>query len=188
MEMEIISGFPDVEERLSVLFDTRFHPVSWDIIRKSVKITVMGLEERRKFGDCHLSLAPLHHPGTSHAFKLEGPSCSFAYATDTDFQPLTPEGEKLLKGVDWSVLDSQFLVGDAIEKAHYGHASYKHAIDVAARLGIQNCFLYHYDPNYSDDDLKKLESQSSAYAKESYGTKGPLVQMATEGHKQDVVF
>lgn len=184
MQIEIISGFSDVFERLSVLFDERFHPVPADFLKERVSFKV--LEPGQFFDiskDLKLSLAPLNHPGLSFAFRVEGKTSHFVYATDSDYDPVTIEAEKLLRQADYVILDSQFLVGDSFSKAHYGHSSFKHAIDVAARLRVRNAILYHFDPNYSDEELFLMEAQALDYTRKSYGDDGPKIILAREGEE-----
>ncbi len=180
-ELEIISGFKDTQERLELLFDGRFHPVPADFLKDRVKLKVLAPGEIMMVGELQLSLAPLNHPGTSYAFRLQGEMGHFVYATDSDYDPVTLEAEKILKQSEFVVMDSQFLAGDAIKKSHYGHSSFKHSIDVAARLACRNVLLYHFDPSYSDEKLKAMEQQSIDYTKSVYGAHGPQVQMAREG-------
>jgi len=181
MEIEIISGFPDAFERLSVLFDERFHPVPADFLKDRVTFRIMEPGQSLALPrDLKLSLAPLNHPGISFAFRLDGKLSNFVYATDSDYDPVTIEAEKLLRQADYVVMDSQFLVGDSFSKAHYGHASFKHSIDVAARHRVRHSILYHFDPNYSDEEIFLMEAQALDYSRKTYGDEGPKIILARE--------
>ncbi len=182
----LLTGFSDLWERLGVLFDTRFHPVSLESLKECFKEKILTFKDSFKHPFGKIRLGPLHHPGTSYAFEFQGSKGKFVYSTDTDFDPLTPEAADLLKNADWAVLDSQYLIGDSLQKAHYGHSSFKKAIDVAAQARVRNVFLFHYDPNYSDQDLENLEKQAVDYCRSSYGRDGPQIQMAREGTEIDV--
>ncbi len=180
-EIEIISGFRDTMDRLQVLFDERFYPVAGDFMRSRVKFKFMEVGQTLSLApDIQLKLAPLNHPGTSFAFRLQGPTSSFVYGTDSDYAPVTLEAEKLLQQADVAVMDSQFLVGDSLAKAHYGHSSFKHTIDVAARLRVRDCILFHFDPSYTDEEIFLMEAQAQNYVRSTYGQEGPQVSMARE--------
>lgn len=179
-ELEIFTGFSDTLERLSVLFDERFHPVALDVLKKKARIHVLESGQVRKVRDLELQSAELSHPGKSFAFRVKGSEAAFVYATDSDYDPIPGAAVDLLSGAKWAVMDSQFLMGDAIQKAHYGHSGFKHTIDKAAELKIQNCILFHFDPNYSDDQLCAMLAQAKQYGLERYSV-GMSVMMAQEG-------
>jgi len=188
VELEILSGFDDMWDRLSILFDRRFHPISLGDFDKKIHSVVLRGEETHSVGNLKLSCGPLHHPGISYAFKLAGSVGSIVYATDSDFDPLTEEAKRLLQHVEGAILDSQFFVGDSVKKAHYGHSSFKRAVDVAAEMHVKTCYLFHFDPNYSDKDLKEMESQALSYCEKTYSHHGPKVILAHEGLKIPFAF
>lgn len=178
--IEILSCFPDTEERLATLFDPRFHPVGFETYREKISITLLKEGESIEREGIKLSAARLNHPGDSFALQMETDRFRFVYATDSDYEPVTPEAEKLLRGADLGIMDSQYLVGDALKKAGYGHSSFKLAIDVCADLQVKECVLFHFDPSYSDDQLIELERQAKDYASTTYGSKAPRVSLARE--------
>jgi phosphoribosyl 1,2-cyclic phosphodiesterase len=193
--IEVISCFPDTEERLATLFDPRFHPVPFDYYRSRLKITVLKDGEEIERHGLRVKVARLNHPGDSYAIRLETPRLSFVYATDSDYDPIWPSAKELLKGADLSVMDSQYLVGDAVKKAGYGHASFKLAIDICAQLQIRECVLFHFDPSYSDEQLEHLEKQAIIYSEQSYGSiadgaaaPGLKVSLARENQSRKLQF
>jgi len=187
MEIEVISGFRDTFERLSVLFDERFFPVPAEFLKDRIKFKFLETGQKYSVSDSlSLQLAPLNHPGTSYAFRVEGGMSSFVYATDSDYDPVTIEADKLLRQAEYVVMDSQFLVGDSISKAHYGHSSFKRTLDVAAHSRIRNCILFHFDPNYSDEEIFLMEAQAADYLRSVYGAEGPQIILAKEGLKLKV--
>lgn len=187
-KIEIISGFKDMKERLELLFDPRFHPVSLKNYSEQIGYKVLKHDEKIERLGYDLELAKLNHPGDSYAFKLSGKASNMIYATDSDYDPLPAEAERLIKGAEHVVLDSQFLVGDSIKKADYGHSSFKVAIDVAGRLQVRNAYLFHFDPNYSDEELENLEKQSKDYASKTYYEGNLHVHMAKEGHSVELML
>jgi len=181
-ELEILSGFPDLSERLEHLFDSRFHPVPLSHYRNRIKTRVLTVGEIFELDkSLRLECAPLNHPGDSYACLLSGAQVKVLYATDSDYDPVPPAAEKLFKQSDWAIVDSQFLLGDAVKRFDYGHSSYQHAIDTCARLSVKDCFLFHFDPNYNDAELEKIEQQARIYVENQYGNRGPKVWMSREG-------
>jgi len=180
MKIEIWCAYPDTLDRLKHLFDERFHPVPFE--RYADQIEIKNLEPGRvyEYRDLQVETAPLSHPGQSFALRLKGSHGALVYATDSDYDPLPPETSKILVGSTYAITDSQYLVGDSIKKADYGHASFKTALDVCAAHQIKECFLYHLDPNYSDDQLHELERQAREYVQQTYGPQGPNARLARE--------
>lgn len=179
--IKIISGFEDMAERLGVLFDSRFYPVEMNAIQSGIDWRILKSGEAIEFEGLKITTACLNHPGLSYAFRVQGETGSYVFATDSDYDPVPPDAEKLMKGADWVVFDSQFLMGDVLKKANYGHASFKTALDTAARLRVGNAILFHFDPNYSDLELERLEKQARDYANSAFGRHGPVVHMSSEG-------
>lgn len=187
-QIEIITAFEDVESRLNHLFDARFHPVGFEEYSSRIRFKILEPGEVYEHHGLRLETGVLNHPGKSYAYKLSSNNLSFMYATDSDYDPVPPEASKLFMQSDWVVVDSQFLLGDSLEKAHYGHSSFKHAIDTCAEHRVKNCLLYHFDPNYSDKELSMIEKQAQDHALQKYGDEGPRVKMAVEGESISLNF
>jgi len=186
--IEVISSYSDTENRLATLFDPRFHPVPLDTYRKRLTITVLEEGEKIERHGLSIQSARLNHPGDSYAFRIESPRLSFIYATDSDYNPIFPAAKKLMAKGDIAVMDSQYLIGDSIKRAGYGHASFKVAVDICADLQIRECYLFHFDPAYSDENLEELERQATDYAQSKFGTSAPKVILSREGHSRPVLF
>jgi ribonuclease BN (tRNA processing enzyme) len=189
IHLRIISGFSDAQERLKVLFDDRFHPAPSSFLQNRVEWVHLQEGQEWSLGsEFSMQVAPLNHPGISYAFQVKGDLGSFVYATDSDYDPVTEGAARLLKDADLAIMDSQFLVGDGLAKAHYGHSSFKHTIDTAAQLGVKHCVLYHFDPHYSDQDLDRMESLAQDYCRQTYGAAGPRIQMSREGSNLELAL
>lgn len=187
-KIRIISGYPDTKERLGHLFDERFHPVPLSEYEDQIEFTDISVGEKYPIEGIHLEIAELNHPGKSYALKLYSPQASFIYATDSDYDPIPESASKLLQACDYAIVDSQYLVGDSLLKAHYGHSSFQKAIDICAEHQVRNCYLYHYDPFYGDSELTQVEEQAQKHVKEKYKDSGPLVRMAKEGDAISIGF
>lgn len=188
VEWKFYSGFSDMKERLHLLFDQRFHPVDLPSYLGDVEMQVIEPNQKILIEGLNLELAPLNHPGKSFAFRVSSEQKCFCYATDSDYDPVPEEAKILLYGADFCVMDSQFLVGDSLAKSHYGHSSFKHAIDTAAKMNVKKVFLFHYDPNYTDEELHEIESQAVQYVQKNYDSIGLEVEMAREGHEFSIRF
>ncbi len=185
-ELQILSGFHDTEERLKHLFDERFHPVSLKHYGSKINIQTLKPGDSYSLEGLELRCAPLNHPGTSYACLVEGAQVSVLYATDSDYDPVPDETQQLFRKSDWAIVDSQFLLGDAVKKFDYGHASFQHAIDTCAKFNVKDCYLFHFDPNYDDHQLEQIEDQARRYVEDRYLGRGPKVWMAREGMERRI--
>ncbi|TVQ78597.1 MAG: MBL fold metallo-hydrolase [Bradymonadales bacterium] len=186
--IEIISCFEDTHQRLATLFDPRFHPVPLENYLNKIKISLLKEGETIEREGLKIQCARLNHPGDSFAFRVESPRLSFVYATDSDYDPLPDPAKEVFQGADIAVVDSQYLVGDSLKKAGYGHSSFKRALDVCAEHQVRSTYLFHFDPSYSDEKLEDLERQAIDYVQKAYETSGPKVQLAREGRDQKIHF
>jgi len=137
-----------------------------------------------QLGDIQISYKKMNHPGDSYSYKLTEGGRQFIYATDTelsanDFQK-TEENAGYFQNTDCIVLDSQYTLGEAIEKYNWGHSAFSMAVDFAATWGIKKLVLYHHDPTYDDRKLFNM-LQSARWYGERMGCKDTEIILAVEG-------
>jgi phosphoribosyl 1,2-cyclic phosphodiesterase len=142
------------------------------------------LENPIQVGDINIQFKKMNHPGDSYSYKLIERDKQFIYATDTelsanDFQK-TPENTSFFQNADCIVLDSQYTLGEAIEKYNWGHSAFSMAVDFAAGWEIKRLILYHHDPTYDDRKLFNMLQSARWYA-ERMGCKDLQIDLALEG-------
>ncbi|MDR0403485.1 MAG: MBL fold metallo-hydrolase [Treponema sp.] len=135
-------------------------------------------------GRAKITYKKMNHPGDSYSYKVQEGDRSFIYATDTelsanDFQK-TEENTGYFENADLIVLDSQYTLGEAIEKYNWGHSAFSLAVDFAANWGIKQLILFHHDPTYDDRKLLNILQSARWYA-ERMGIKGIEISLAMEG-------
>ena len=89
------------------------------------------------------------------------------FSTDTelsesDFQK-NRQNTEYFSGVDLLIMDSQYTLGEAIEKYDWGHSSYSLAVDFAVAWGIKNLVLFHHEPLYDDKKMFSIAKSSKWY-------------------------
>jgi phosphoribosyl 1,2-cyclic phosphodiesterase len=142
-----------------------------------------------KLGQIEITWKKMNHPGNSYSYKIREGDRSFIYATDTelsasDFQK-TEENTGYFENADLIVLDSQYTLGEAIEKYNWGHSAFSLAVDFAANWGIKQLILFHHDPTYDDRKLLNILQSARWYA-ERMGIKGIEISLAMEGMEIDL--
>ncbi|MCL2138546.1 MAG: MBL fold metallo-hydrolase [Treponema sp.] len=137
-------------------------------------------------GPAEITFKKMNHPGDSYAYKLSHKGKNMIYATDTelttdDFLP-TDENNNFFKDADIIILDSQYTLGEAIEKYHWGHSAFSLSVDFAAHWGIKHLVLFHHDPEYDDQKLYGILQSAQWYLQRMKIIKMEI-SLAVEGHE-----
>jgi phosphoribosyl 1,2-cyclic phosphodiesterase len=131
-----------------------------------------------------VSCKKMNHPGDSYSFLVNDGKRRFIYATDTELSAadfIKNEANALFfEKADLVVIDSQYTLGEAIEKYNWGHSAFSLAVDFAANWGIKHMVLFHHDPAYDDRKLFNI-LQSARWYTERMNIKGIKISLATEG-------
>jgi len=131
-----------------------------------------------------ISYRKLNHPGDSYSFKIDDGKHKFIYATDTELSSndfiMNDENSSYFSKADIIVIDSQYTLGEAIEKYNWGHSAFSLAVDFAANWKIKHMVLFHHDPTYEDHKLFTI-LQSAKWYTERLNLKGIKLSLAMEG-------
>jgi phosphoribosyl 1,2-cyclic phosphodiesterase len=142
------------------------------------------LEQNMAVGDMIVSYKKLNHPGDSYSFKVSDGKSSFIYATDTELSPedfiKTDENAAYFENADLVVMDSQYTLGESIEKYNWGHSAFTMGVDFAAYWGVKRLVLFHHDPAYDDRKLFNILQSAKWYAGR-LNVRGLDISLATEG-------
>jgi phosphoribosyl 1,2-cyclic phosphodiesterase len=180
--MDFYSPISTMETALQGQMTSPYFPVHIESMGSKKNFYV--LEDPIQVGDINVQFKKMNHPGDSYSYKLIERDKQFIYATDTelsanDFQK-TPENTSFFQNVDCIVLDSQYTLGEAIEKYNWGHSAFSMAVDFAATWEIKRLILYHHDPTYDDRKLFNMQQSARWYA-ERMGCKDIEIMLALEG-------
>ena len=126
----------------------------------------------------------MNHPGGCYSYAIEESGIRAIYSTDTELREedfrRTPENMAYFQGADILVLDTQYTLGEAIEKYNWGHSSFSLASDFAATWGIKRLVLFHHEPSNSDLKVESIFKSASWYI-DHLESKGIEVFLAREG-------
>ncbi|MCL1837472.1 MAG: MBL fold metallo-hydrolase [Treponema sp.] len=141
------------------------------------------LQQPIALGPAELSFRKMSHPGDSYSYLLTSGGKRFIYATDTELSPSDfaqdEENVRFFKDADLLVLDSQYTIGEAIDKYNWGHSAFNLSVDFAVNWGVKHLVLFHHDPAYDDRKLAGM-LQSARWYLERMNVKGLEVSLATE--------
>ncbi len=165
-----------------------YFPVGMDVM--GAEFHFIRLDDRPfKVGSTVISWKEMKHPGGSVAYKVSEGGKSMIFATDSE---ITAEDFKRRKenrnffiNVDLLVLDSQYTLGEAIEKYNWGHTSYSMAIDFAAEWNIKILALFHHEPLYNDRKIYGILNSAEWY-RARLGNRDFKVILAVEGQELEL--
>lgn len=160
-----------------------YFPVNLDTMASRKTFTLLE-GEALQVGSAQITYRKMNHPGDSYSYRIEEGRHCFIYATDTellasDFQK-SAENAAYFENADVIVMDSQYTLGEAIEKYNWGHSAFSLAVDFAATWGIKHLVLFHHDPSYDDKKLFNILHSARGYA-ERMNIQGIEISLSVEG-------
>ena len=182
VNIDFYSPKPDLEINLNGQMNPPYFPVTMESMG-SKKIFHI-LEKPVNIGGAIISWKKMSHPGDSYSYKVDNGKYKFIFSTDSELSTAdftqNEENVSYFQDADLLVLDSQYTLGEAIEKYNWGHTAFSMAVDFAAHWGIKHLVLFHHDPTYDD---KKLFNnlQSARWYMERMNIYNIKLSLAIEG-------
>jgi ribonuclease BN (tRNA processing enzyme) len=187
--MFFYSPEPDLEPILRGQMRQPYFPVGMEVM--NAELNFIQLEGgSRRIGEALIEWKPMRHPGGCHAYKITENGKSAIFSTDSE---ITPEdfqrndaNTHFFHRADLLILDSQYTLGEAIEKYDWGHTSYSLAIDFASEWEIKTLALFHHEPNYSDRKIYGILNSAEWYL-DRLQRKNLKVILAQEGSELEIL-
>jgi phosphoribosyl 1,2-cyclic phosphodiesterase len=181
VELHFYSPLKEMEEALKKQMGPPCFPVPMDIMESKKHFHV--LTGPVTVGGCTISYRKMNHPGNSYSYKVTKGRRRFIYATDTELSIddflKNDENTAFFNRADMIILDSQYTLGEAIEKYNWGHSAFSLGADFAANWGIKHLVLFHHDPSYDDRKLFNI-LQSARWYVEYLDIKDIKISLAME--------
>ena len=109
----------------------------------------------------------MKHPGGCYAYRISEAGKSMIFATDAELSSedfkREAKNQDFFRNADLLILDSQYTLGEAIEKYNWGHTSYSMAVDFAAEWNIKKLALFHHEPLYNDRKVYSIQNSAQWY-------------------------
>ncbi|MCL2478431.1 MAG: MBL fold metallo-hydrolase, partial [Treponema sp.] len=180
--LDFYSPNPALKDALFGQMDMPYFPIELGNLASTKNFIIM--DKPLEIGSVKIDMMEMNHPGTCSAFKVSQNGKSFIYATDTELSTKdflkNEKNNEFFKDVDLIVLDSQYTLGEAIEKYNWGHSAFSISVDFAVNWGIKHLVLFHHDPEYDDRKLYGM-LQSSRWYLQRMNVKKPEISLAMEG-------
>ena len=182
VQLDFYSPVDTLESALQGQMTSPYFPVNMGTMASKKSFNL--LSDPIKISGASVSFRMMNHPGDSYSYKVDDGTHRFIYATDTELSAndfiKNEENTSYFSGVDLIVIDSQYTLGEAIEKYNWGHTAFSLAVDFAANWNIKHIVFFHHDPTYDDRKLLNI-LQSAKWYTERMNTRGIKLSLAIEG-------
>ncbi len=186
--IDFYSPVPAFREILEQQMQAPNFPISMDAMGATKAFHVLA-NDSVKVGGVEVRHRPMSHPGGCYSYQVRENGLKVIYSTDTELREedfrRSPENIDYFRDADALIIDSQYTLGEAIEKYNWGHSSFSLAADFASSWRIKRLVLFHHEPSYSDRKLEGMYKNAQWYI-EHLGGKGTKVSLAREGLEIEV--
>jgi ribonuclease BN (tRNA processing enzyme) len=148
------------------LFNPPYFPVSHNMLKADIRYNLVKPGGTYNFGRVKLTSMEGFHPNKSLVYKLFFDNFEVVFATDYEHSRVDSELIAFSKNAKYLIFDTTYLPEDfegkhdGISKKGWGHSTYVHGVDFAVRADVKYLVLYHHNPEYDDDALDDMLSQS----------------------------
>jgi phosphoribosyl 1,2-cyclic phosphodiesterase len=156
-------GSPEVlEEILEGQMDPNFSPLQ-TLRNFSATFDVRAATEHFAIGSIGVR-SRLHPHGatTALAFRIEEAGKSFVYASDVGYLGEPGPLIDLYRGADVLLHDTTYRPADQATRRDRGFSSYEEACDAAIAAKVKRLVTFHYDQDYTDDDVDQIVAACEA--------------------------
>lgn len=182
------SANPDLERLLADQMKPPYFPVPMQgPMGFKASLEFVQLSERDcqfRIGSMDIRWHDVNHPGGCVAFMFKENGRKFIYSTDTELTRenflKTPENTAFFSDADVLVMDSQYTMGEALEKTGWGHSAFSMTVDFALNWSVKKLMLFHHEPTYTDQKIFTLK-QSADWYREYAGPGDVDIEIAREG-------
>ncbi len=117
-------------------------------------------------GPFRILTALVCHPNPTVGYRIEEQGAIVAYLPDHEpalglqggrwLEPAWTSGYDIAAGADLLIHDAQYTDEEYARCVGWGHSTYRHAFEFAARVGAKEVVLFHHDPAHDDEMLERL--------------------------------
>lgn len=161
VNINIYTRDENAEEFIPALFNPAYCPIDPKVILKSFKFH--HVKDHVKIGAFDVRFVEVPHTGKTHAIEVTSDGNSMIYMSDVSLQEM--KKNPFSKAPKVLICDSFHMNEHQKIRSDWGHSSAEQATEFAEKCGAGILALFHYDPNYKDNDLKRLIEEAKGAAK-----------------------
>ena len=155
-----------MEEYVRAQMRYPYFPVTLDVMPVTLEFITLT-DQPYAIGGGEVLWREVKHPGGCISYQVRERGKRVIFSTDTeltegDFER-GPDNAAFYENAELLIMDSQYTLGEAIEKYDWGHSSYSLAVDFSAAWRIKNLVLFHHEPLYDDKKIHSILKSSSWY-------------------------
>jgi phosphoribosyl 1,2-cyclic phosphodiesterase len=166
------SPLQSLRERIARSFSPPLFPVELGDV--PARVTFHDVPRQRwSVAGASLTADLVVHPGPTVGFRIETPTCSFAYLPDHEPALCGPIGDRsadwlsgaaIADDVDLLFHDAQYSEDEYEDRIGWGHSSVADAVAFTRAVGARRVLLFHHEPNHTDGSLERLEARAQSLA------------------------
>jgi len=139
------------------LMATPFFPVNLKELKAKINFNFIKEKTELNINGFKVKAMRHYHPLLCYGYRIEADNKTFVFSTDTEHpEKIDNRVVELSKDADVLVHDSQYFPEELKSHLHWGHSSYKEAIEIKTRANAKKLYLFHHDPLRSDKQMKKM--------------------------------
>lgn len=163
----VCGGSPGIGRALRQQQKAPFFPVPLENMAADICFRKLPEQRGVKLSSFRVRMMKMSHPNTSFGYRIEMPTGSLGYLTDTELLGLPKKNllqyRTFLEGLDVVIADSQYTFVEGAKKVSWGHSSVYSFIDICADAGIGSLVMFHHDPTSSDAKIEEMLDAARAY-------------------------
>ena len=172
-----------LEKLVLGLFQPPYFPLTPEDIEAHVSFTEIDTGSVKIGDNVTVFSNPHPHPNGALGYRLEIGERSVVFITDIEHSKgnLVESVVELSQGADILIHDSHFTPEDLPEHKTWGHSSWEECTALANQAGVKQLYLFHFSPNYSDDDIYAIEKRArKEFANTSAAHQGLTVELSAD--------
>ena len=128
-----------------------------------------------------------HGASTALAFRITEGEKTFVYASDVGYPESGPDEASIAHyaGADVLLHDTTYRPDDQATRRNRGFSSYEEAAQAAIAARVKRLVTFHYDQDYTDDDVDQIQTSLRAYL-DAHGGEAIAIVPAREGETIDI--
>jgi phosphoribosyl 1,2-cyclic phosphodiesterase len=132
---------------------------------------VIEIDSGTSDGPIRVSNTRGNHPNGVWIYRVEYAGKSVVYATDTEhYAVVDPKICALAKDTDALIYDAMYTPEEYVGKAPgagpskvgWGHSTFDEGAKLAKAANVKHLYLFHHDPQQTDDDVARKEERCRA--------------------------
>lgn len=167
-------GDLSTENLISAQMDGVYFPIT--IHEFGANVTFQDLhEEEVEVADIPIKTMLLSHPGYCLGYRVDYHGRSICYVTDNELFPADNEFHdpsylnkliNFVKGSDVLITDATYTDEEYETKIGWGHSRISEVVDLAHEADVKNLYLFHHDPDQTDEDIDAKFEMANKLLKE----------------------